>query len=103
MEKGNLTMQLTPTGVIHSPYKQRGDAPRQGRLSDNEINLEMYPQFAAALKDVTRCSHLIVLYWENGLTGRPCNRGRRSVMCRWVSFPAARPIALTRLLFAWPI
>jgi len=56
-------MQLTPTGVIHSPYKQRGDAPRQGRLSDNEINLEMYPQFAAALKDVTRCSHLIVLYW----------------------------------------
>jgi tRNA-Thr(GGU) m(6)t(6)A37 methyltransferase TsaA len=56
-------MQLTPIGVIHSPYKQRGDAPRQGRLSDNEITLEIYPQFAAALKDVTRCSHLIVLYW----------------------------------------
>jgi tRNA-Thr(GGU) m(6)t(6)A37 methyltransferase TsaA len=56
-------MQLTPIGVIHSPYKQRGDAPRQGRLSDNEIALEIYPQFAAALKDITRCSHLIVLYW----------------------------------------
>lgn len=56
-------MQLTPIGVIHSPYKQRGDAPRQGRLSDNEITLEIYPQFAAALKDVARCSHLIVLYW----------------------------------------
>jgi tRNA-Thr(GGU) m(6)t(6)A37 methyltransferase TsaA len=56
-------MQLTPIGVIHSPYKQRGDAPRQGRLSDNEITLEIYPQFAVALKDVARCSHLIVLYW----------------------------------------
>ncbi len=56
-------MQLTPIGVIHSPYQQRGDAPRQGRLSDDEITLEVYPQFAAALQDVTRCSHLIVLYW----------------------------------------
>jgi tRNA-Thr(GGU) m(6)t(6)A37 methyltransferase TsaA len=56
-------MQLTPIGVIHSPYKQRGDAPRQGRLSENEITLEIYPQFAAALQDVARCSHLIVLYW----------------------------------------
>lgn len=56
-------MQLTPIGVIHSPYKQRGDAPRQGRLSDNEMTLEVYPQFVAALKDIQRCSHLIVLYW----------------------------------------
>ena len=58
-------MQLTPIGIIHSPYRQRGDAPRQGRLSDKEITLEIYPQFAAALQDVTRCSHLIVLYWGN--------------------------------------
>jgi tRNA-Thr(GGU) m(6)t(6)A37 methyltransferase TsaA len=61
--EGDFTVQLTAIGVVHSPYKQRGDAPRQGRLSDNEITLEIYPQFAAALKDVTRCSHLIVLYW----------------------------------------
>jgi tRNA-Thr(GGU) m(6)t(6)A37 methyltransferase TsaA len=56
-------MQLTPIGVIHSPYKERGDAPRQGRLSDNEIILEVFPQFEAALKDIERCTHLIVLYW----------------------------------------
>jgi tRNA (adenine37-N6)-methyltransferase len=56
-------MQLNPIGVIHSPYKERGQAPRQGRLSDNEITLEIYPQFAAALKGVGRSSHLIVLYW----------------------------------------
>jgi len=56
-------MQLTPIGVIHSPYNERGEAPRQGRLSDNEITLEIFPPFTAALKDIERCSHLIVLYW----------------------------------------
>jgi tRNA-Thr(GGU) m(6)t(6)A37 methyltransferase TsaA len=56
-------MELTPIGVIHSPYKERGDAPRQGRLSDNEIILDIFPDFADALKDVTRSSHIIVLYW----------------------------------------
>ncbi|MBN2550219.1 MAG: tRNA (N6-threonylcarbamoyladenosine(37)-N6)-methyltransferase TrmO [Anaerolineales bacterium] len=56
-------MQLNPIGVIHSPYQERGQAPRQGRLSENEITLEIYPPFAAAFKDIERCSHLIVLYW----------------------------------------
>ena len=58
-------MELTPIGVIHSPYRERGDAPRQGRFSNNEITLEIHPHFADALKDVARCSHLIVLYWGN--------------------------------------
>jgi tRNA-Thr(GGU) m(6)t(6)A37 methyltransferase TsaA len=56
-------MQMDPIGVIHSPYKVRGDAPRQGRLSDNEITLEVFSPFGAALKDISRSSHLIVLYW----------------------------------------
>lgn len=56
-------MELTPIGIIHSPYQERGDAPRQGRLSDNELTLEIYPQFADGLLDITRASHLIVLYW----------------------------------------
>jgi tRNA-Thr(GGU) m(6)t(6)A37 methyltransferase TsaA len=56
-------MQLNPIGIIHSPYKERGQAPRQGRLSGKEITLEIFPQFAAALKDIERCSHLIVFYW----------------------------------------
>ncbi len=56
-------MQLNPIGVIHSPYKERSQAPRQGRLSDNEIILEIFPPFIPALKDIERCSHLIVLYW----------------------------------------
>lgn len=56
-------MQLTPIGVIHSPYQERGQAPRQGRIAENEITLEILPPFVAALKGIERCSHLIVLYW----------------------------------------
>lgn len=56
-------MQLNPIGVIHSPYKERGQAPRQGRLSEDESVLEIFPQFAPALKGIERNSHLIVLYW----------------------------------------
>jgi len=56
-------MELTPIGVIHSPYKERGEAPRQGRLSENESTLEVFPQFVDGLKNIGSASHIIVLYW----------------------------------------
>jgi tRNA (adenine37-N6)-methyltransferase len=56
-------MDLLPIGVVHSPYKEHGQAPRQGRLSENLITLEIHPQFAAALEGIGQCSRLIVLYW----------------------------------------
>jgi len=56
-------MDLIPIGVIHSPYKERGDAPRQGRLSENEITLEIFAQYTDGLKNITSASHIIVLYW----------------------------------------
>jgi tRNA-Thr(GGU) m(6)t(6)A37 methyltransferase TsaA len=56
-------MELVPIGVVHSPYPERGQAPRQGRLSESMILLEIHPQFAAALEGIGRCSHLVVLYW----------------------------------------
>lgn len=59
------SISLNPIGIIHSPYQQHGDAPRQGRWSDQESELEVFPQFRDGLKDVGRASHLIVLYWGN--------------------------------------
>ena len=56
-------MELTQIGVIHSPYNERKDAPRQGRLSDNEMILELFPEYAPALESIERLSHIIVLYW----------------------------------------
>ena len=50
-------------GVIHSPYREPGEAPRQGCFSDRTVELEIYPRFAEGLKDVEQATHLIVLYW----------------------------------------
>jgi formylmethanofuran dehydrogenase subunit E len=55
--------ELKSIGVIHSPYLRRGDAPRQGRLSDRESVIEVFPAYAEGLHDVELHSHLIVLYW----------------------------------------
>lgn len=63
---------LKRIGTIHSPYKRRGDAPRQGRHKDDESTLEIFEPYLPALLDVEQCSHLIVLYWQD--------RGNRDVL-----------------------
>lgn len=56
-------MVLSPVGVIRTPYKKQGDAPRQGYLSDAVCTLELFSGYEPGLKDVEKASHLIVLYW----------------------------------------
>ncbi|WP_298670298.1 tRNA (N6-threonylcarbamoyladenosine(37)-N6)-methyltransferase TrmO [uncultured Methanofollis sp.] len=56
-------MELVPIGVIRSPYRVHGDAPRQGRLSDVVSEIVVYPAYAPALSDIGKHRHLIVLYW----------------------------------------
>ncbi|MGB9887818.1 MAG: tRNA (N6-threonylcarbamoyladenosine(37)-N6)-methyltransferase TrmO [Moorellales bacterium] len=56
-------MEVVPIGVVHSPYRRLEEAPRQGRLSDQPAELEIYPQYAEGLQDVDQASHLVVLYW----------------------------------------
>jgi tRNA (adenine37-N6)-methyltransferase len=59
----DCSTKLKPIGVIRSPYIWRGDAPRQGRLSDKESAIEVLPAYAEGLHDVEHHPHLIVLYW----------------------------------------
>lgn len=56
-------MELIPIGTVHSKYKQRGDAPFQGRHANDESTLEIFDDYESALQDIEECSHLIVLYW----------------------------------------
>jgi tRNA-Thr(GGU) m(6)t(6)A37 methyltransferase TsaA len=56
-------IQLNPIGIIHSPYKQRGDAPRQGRASETISEIEVFEQYSDGLLKADKASHLIVLYW----------------------------------------
>ena len=50
-------------GRIRTPWKQRKDCPKNARESDAVCTIELDPRWAAALKDVESCSHLVVLYW----------------------------------------
>ena len=52
-------------GRIRTPWSRREDCPKNARESDAVCTLEIDPRWAQALKDVDRCSHLIVLYWMN--------------------------------------
>jgi tRNA-Thr(GGU) m(6)t(6)A37 methyltransferase TsaA len=54
---------LKPIGIIHSPYRKRGDAPRQGRLSEKESVIEIYPEYHDGLDGIEDHRHLIALYW----------------------------------------
>lgn len=74
-------MELKPIGVIHSPYLERGDAPRQGRMSDKEMTLEIFPEFCDALKEIDKVSHIFVLYWGD--------RANRETLLSQTSFSEA--------------
>ena len=56
-------MVLFPMGVIHTPYKRREDIPRQGRLSEEICQIEVFPEYKLGLKDIEQCTHLFILFW----------------------------------------
>lgn len=58
-----MSFEVSPIGVIRSPYKKNGEAPHQGRFSEEISEIEIFPEFEEGLKDIETCSHLIVLYW----------------------------------------
>jgi len=65
-------MELTPVGVVRSPYRKRGDAPRQGRLSPVESIIEIRPEYGECLRDIADHPHLLVFTWFH--------RSRRDVL-----------------------
>ncbi len=56
-------MNLKQIGIIHSPYKERSDAPRQGRLRNDKFKIEIFPEYEKGLKDIEKATNLIVLFW----------------------------------------
>ncbi|MDI6718346.1 MAG: tRNA (N6-threonylcarbamoyladenosine(37)-N6)-methyltransferase TrmO [Methanomicrobiales archaeon] len=56
-------MILKPIGVVHSLYRTRTDAPRQGRFGDAVSELEIYPEYTEGLHLLERNRYLIVLTW----------------------------------------
>lgn len=58
-------MKLTPVGIIHSPFRAREEAPRQGVYTEEISTIEVYEEFIPALKELDRFTHIIVLYWAD--------------------------------------
>jgi tRNA-Thr(GGU) m(6)t(6)A37 methyltransferase TsaA len=58
-----MKIELHPIGYVRSPYKEKKDDPRQGRLSDTVSEIVIHDQYLAGLDDVERKTHLIVLSW----------------------------------------
>jgi formylmethanofuran dehydrogenase subunit E len=62
MRKGH-SLELKPIGVIHSPYKNRGNTPYQGYRSEQISQIEVFKEFEEGLQDIEGFSHIIVIYW----------------------------------------
>ncbi|MEA1944516.1 MAG: tRNA (N6-threonylcarbamoyladenosine(37)-N6)-methyltransferase TrmO [Euryarchaeota archaeon] len=52
-----------PIGVIHSRFTNPADTPIQGAFADGARGeVEVFPEYAAGLKDIGGFSHLILIY-----------------------------------------
>ncbi len=60
---GKESLILKPIGLIHSPYRSRKEAPRQGCKREEICRVEVFKEFAAGLKDIETFSHIILIYW----------------------------------------
>jgi len=56
-------MELVPIGRVHSDFKTKEEAPRQGRLVNNISTIEIFPEYVPGIKEVKEMTHIIVLYW----------------------------------------
>ncbi len=61
--KYEVKYMLKAIGIIHSPFATKEEAPIQGAFHpDVEGKVEIFPEFAAGLKDIELFSHIILLY-----------------------------------------
>jgi tRNA-Thr(GGU) m(6)t(6)A37 methyltransferase TsaA len=58
-------MELIPIGVIHSPFRTPEEAPRQGVYTEEVSIIEVFEEFAPALKGIESFAYLIILYWAD--------------------------------------
>jgi len=56
-------IELHPVGHVRSPYRTRGDAPRQGRMSGATAEIVIDERFLPALWQLETRQHLWVLCW----------------------------------------
>ncbi len=54
---------VIPVGIIHSPFTTKDEAPIQGAFVPDAVGqVELFPEYAAGLKDIQGFSHLFLIY-----------------------------------------
>lgn len=56
-------MKLKPIGIINSPYKEKKDAPRQGRYSEEISEITVFDEYKEGLQDIGRKKYYYIFYW----------------------------------------
>jgi formylmethanofuran dehydrogenase subunit E len=64
--------EIKEIGMIRTPYKNKDEAPHQGRYSEEVCEIEIFEDYTEGLKDIETCTHLILLYW--------LDRARRDIL-----------------------
>ena len=58
-----MKLEITPIGVIHSPYKTRSEAPHQGYGSEAISEIEIFEKYEEGATDIENLSHILVVYY----------------------------------------
>ena len=69
--EGEIAIELPPAndagvifiGRIHTPWKDRGQAPRNTMGTEEVCTVELDPRYVRGLAGLETCSHIILLYW----------------------------------------
>jgi tRNA-Thr(GGU) m(6)t(6)A37 methyltransferase TsaA len=63
-------LAVRPIGVVHSPFKEKADAPRQGPLAAGvRATIELLPEYRDALDDLAGFDRIWLLFWFDRATG----------------------------------
>jgi len=54
---------VNPIGIIRSPFKKPGQAPRQGREQGAPGEIEVFEGFEDGLQNIEGCAHPVVFLW----------------------------------------
>lgn len=57
-----MKIELTPIGIIHSPYKTKEEVPIQAYLSNEEGEVEVFKEYEDGLMDIDGFSHIMIIY-----------------------------------------
>jgi tRNA-Thr(GGU) m(6)t(6)A37 methyltransferase TsaA len=64
------TLKCQPIGFVHSPFREKADAPRQGVLAeDTTATIELGVEYQDALDDLSGFERIWVLFWFDRAEG----------------------------------